>query len=466
MNPLFVPETYVVMGLARSGLAAARQLLQRGHRVLVTDTKSAGELGEALTVLEDTARIAPGELELHLGGHPEGLLAGARAVVLSPGIPLTVPFLVRAGEQGVPIWSEVELASRWIRGTMVGITGSNGKSTTTALTAHILALSGRPAYAVGNIGQALSDFVGVDRPGACFVTELSSFQLETIVTLRPRVAAILNITPDHMDRYASLDAYAEAKWNLFKNMEAGDAAVLNAGDARLTAGAARLRCPVYTFDARPVGDPAALNGAGLADGTIWVRTGGEPVAVMPRSDIPLPGRHNLENVLAAVLMGRLLGLEPEQLAAGVRTFEPLPHRLQPVASIRGRTFYNDSKATNVDSTLLAIESFDRKILLILGGKDKGSDYAPLVRPIRERVRHVLLIGQAADKIERALPTDVPRSRCRDLADAIRTGFALSAEGDVILLSPACASFDMFDNFEHRGEVFRRDVLALKRELEP
>ncbi len=254
MNPLFVPETYVVMGLARSGLAAARQLLQRGHRVLVTDTKSAGELGEALTVLEDAARVAPGGWNCTSAAIP-GLLAGARAVVLSPGIPLTVPFLVRADEQGVPIWSEVELASRWIRGTLVGITGSNGKSTTTALTAHILALSGRPAYAVGNIGQALSDFVGVDRPGACFVTELSSFQLETIVTLRPRVAAILNITPDHMDRYASLDAYAEAKWNLFKNMEAGDAAVLNAGDARLTAGAARLRCPVYTFDARPAGDP-------------------------------------------------------------------------------------------------------------------------------------------------------------------------------------------------------------------
>lgn len=455
---------YVVMGLARSGLAAARLLLRHGCRVRITDLKPADAFPREIDTLNGDARENDSPVEFHLGGHPPAILDGAAAVVLSPGIPLTAPLLHQATQAGIPVWSEVELAFRFIRGTVWGITGSNGKSTTTALTAHILAQSGRKAFAVGNIGQALADFLDQDGPETIFVTELSSFQLETIDRFHPRLATILNITQNHLDRYVSMEEYATAKWNLFRNMGPADAAILNARDTRLVQGAAALRCPVHYFDSRPADDPARVRGAGVAGGSLWLAAGGAAFPFMPQAEIPLPGRHNLENVLAAALFTHLGGISPEAIRAGVRTFQALPHRLEPVAEIQGRFFYNDSKATTVESTLYALHAFEQKILLILGGKDKGSDFAPLVEPVRQRVKHCLLIGKATGKISRALGADIPQTMCSDLNHAIRLGFELSAPGDVILLSPACASFDMFDNFEHRGEVFRHEVLKLKSEL--
>lgn len=455
-------QTYVVMGLARSGLAAARRLLAEGAAVRVTDTKPRALLETEAGALEAAAGSG-GRLDLTLGSHPERLLDGTQAVILSPGIPLTAPFLVEAVRRGIPVWSEVEFAFRRLRGVVVGITGSNGKSTTTALTAHILAASGRRAQAAGNIGTPLSEGLAEDGPDVVHVTELSSFQLEAIDTFRPRVGAILNITPDHLDRYPSMTEYEEAKWKLFGKMRGDDAAVLNARDERLVQGVEGLDCSVFWFDARPAVPRDLLRGAGAYEGWIWLNTDGHPVRLMGVDEIPLPGPHNLENVLAASLMARLLGLGEEEIRAGVRSFRALEHRLEPVAEIAGRLFVNDSKATNVDSTLLALKSYRRPLVLILGGKDKGSPYTPLLEPIRRGVRHCLLIGKAAPLIAEALGPGVPHSFCDSLEDAVRQGFELSEPGDAVLLSPACASYDMFDNFEHRGRVFKEAVRALKSE---
>ncbi|MBP7867463.1 MAG: UDP-N-acetylmuramoyl-L-alanine--D-glutamate ligase [Acidobacteria bacterium] len=455
-------ETYVVMGLARSGLAAARRLLDEGAAVRATDIKPRPQLETEAAALE-AADGGAGRLTLTLGEHPSGLLDGARAVILSPGIPLTVPFLAEASRRGIPVWSEVEFAFRRLKGVLVGITGSNGKSTTTALTAHVLANAGRRAVAAGNIGTPLSEFIPEDAPEAVYVTELSSFQLESVDTFRPRIGAILNITPDHLDRYPSMAEYEEAKWNLFRNMAEGDAAVLNARDGRLAEGVVRLEGPVYWFDARPAVPKDLLKGAGVYDHHIWLNTDGRPVCLMGVDEVPLPGPHNLENALAAAVMARLLGLDDARVREGIRSFRALEHRLEPVAEIAGRLFVNDSKATNVDSTLLALKSYRRPLVLILGGKDKGSPYTPLLEPIRKGVRHCLLIGKAAPLIAEALGPGLPHSFCETLEEATRRAFALSEPGDAVVLSPACASYDMFDNFEHRGRVFKETVRALEGE---
>jgi len=456
-------QTFVVLGLARSGQAAAQALLGEGHIVRVTDTRPADAFETALASLGRAAGQSGGSLETAFGRHPESLLEGAAAVILSPGIPERIPFVQAARRRGIPVWSEVELAARHLAGTLIGITGSNGKSTTTALLAHILQAAGRRAHAAGNIGRALCEFIAGDTPDTVYVTELSSFQLETIETFRPHIGLILNITPDHLDRYDSVDHYARAKWALFKNSAAADYAVLNAGDPWLVSQAPTLTCRVLWFDSAPRPSPADISGAGLADDRLWLRLDGELLPLMERAALPLPGRHNLENCLAAALAARLCGLDAAHIRHGIASFRGLAHRLETVAEIEGRLFVNDSKATNIDSTRLALESYRQPVVLVLGGKDKGSDFGTLREVVREHVRHLLLVGEAAPLIEQALAGAAPLSRCRDFEEVVRRGLALSATGDVVLLSPACASFDMFDNFEHRGEVFRQTVLALQKE---
>lgn len=450
-------ELYVVMGLARSGLAAARLLLARGCRIRVTDLQGEEAFSREIGLIGQAAEACPGRVEFSLGGHPENLLDDVRAVILSPGIPLTVPFLQAARRRGIPVWSEVELASRCLRGVMVGITGSNGKSTTTALTAHLLCTSGMKALAVGNIGQPISAFAAGDGPPAIFVTELSSFQLECIETLRPKVGMLLNITQNHLDRYPSMDEYAAAKWNMFRNMGEGDYAILNAEDPRVCRGSDSLRCPVWYFSAQPAEHPDRIRGAGICRDQLWLNTGHGAFLVMEGREVPLPGRHNLENALAAALAASLLGASPVEIRNGIMTFSPLPHRLELVGELEGRRFYNDSKATTVESVLVALAAFGRGTVLILGGKDKGSDFRPLAPVLAEKGTQVLLLGQAADKIAHALGSAIPSQHVKDLAEAVRRGFELAPPGGVVLLSPACASFDMFNNFEHRGDVFREEV---------
>ena len=454
---------WVVAGLAKSGLAAALRLLAEGHAVRVTDIRPRGELVEELATLEAAAG-GRGLLLVAVGEHPLSLLDGACAVVLSPGIPKTIPFIQEALRRGVPVWSEIEFAFRRLKGIVIGITGSNGKSTTTALTAHILCAAGVKAFATGNIGTPLSGLLHEDSEQTVYVTELSSFQLESMDTFRPRIGTILNVTPDHLDRYASMEEYETAKWNIFKNMSGRDNAVLNARDDRLARGCLRLNCACHFFDAQPVASPEFIKGAGVFGEDVWLNIGGEPQQVMKKDDIPLPGPHNLENVLAASLLCGLAGLTAGQIAAGVKSFRALAHRLEPVGEIDGRLFVNDSKATNVDSTCLALRSFDRPVVVILGGKDKGSPYTPIQELAKDRVRHAILIGKAAPLIAECLGGTVPLTSCPTLEEAVKRGYELSQPGDVVLLSPACASYDMFDNFEHRGEVFRNAVEALKASI--
>ncbi|MBN2430948.1 MAG: UDP-N-acetylmuramoyl-L-alanine--D-glutamate ligase [Acidobacteria bacterium] len=456
-------QIYVVLGLARSGQAAAQVLLGEGHIVRVTDIRPATDFDAVLAALLRTAGNAGGSLETVFGRHPVSLLDGAAAVILSPGVPERIPFVQAARRRAIPVWSEVELAARHLHGTMIGITGSNGKSTTTALLAHILQQAGRPAHAAGNIGRALCEFIPGDTPTTTYVTELSSFQLETIDTFRPHIGLILNITPDHLDRYHSVDEYARAKWALFKNCSASDFAVLNARDPWLVSQAPILTCRVLWFDSTRRPSPADIPGAGLVDDRLWLRLDDESLSLMARAELPLPGRHNLENCLAAALAARLCGLNTVEIRQGIVSFRGLAHRLETVAEIDGRLFVNDSKATNIDSTRLALESYGQPVVLILGGKDKGSDFSSLRETIQAHVRHMLLVGEAAPLIERALAGTAPLTHCRDFDEVVRRGLELSAAGDVVLLSPACASFDMFDDFEHRGEVFRQAVLALQKE---
>jgi UDP-N-acetylmuramoylalanine--D-glutamate ligase len=465
MNRETGTQTYVVLGLARSGLAVARFLLNAGHRVRVTDSRPESDFAPVLTELRRAADAAGGILDATFGGHPEGLLDGVAAVILSPGVPQRIPFVQSARRGNIPVWSEVEIASRHLDGTIIGITGSNGKSTTTALLAHLLRTAGREAHAAGNIGRALSEFVAGDTPQTYYATELSSFQLETIDTFRPHIGLILNITPDHLDRYDSLEDYARSKWSLFRNSTLADYAVLNARDPWLARQAADLTCQVLWFDSGQRNSPAGIRGAGVVGDRLWLRTTGEPFPLLDRAELPLPGRHNLENCLAAALAAHLCGLSATDIRAGIATFRGLPHRLEVVADIEGRLFVNDSKATNVDSTRLALESYGQPVILIMGGKDKGSDFSSLRDAVRERARHLLLVGEAAPVIEQSLSGAAPVTRCRDFDEIVRRGLELSSAGHVILLSPACASFDMFDNFEHRGEVFRRAVLDLKKERE-
>lgn len=449
-------KAVVVIGMARSGIAAARFLLARGARVTVNDAqpeeRMSGEQSETLAELRHSG------IEVVTGGHPDELFARADLVVVSPGVPLAIPPLIKAREAGIEIIGEVELAARSLRGRIVGITGTNGKTTTTTLIGEILAGGGLPVHVGGNIGTPLVELVDREAPGDWIVAELSSFQLEAVDQLHVSVAVMLNITPDHLDRYPSMEEYAEAKANILRRQVPSDTAVLNADDARVRGFAARTPARVVLF--RVKGELA--EGIFLRGESVVYRDGrgGEQILV-ERRDIPLPGLHNLENVMAALAVGLVCGVDLDSMRRSIRAFKAVEHRLEPVAEIEGIRFYNDSKATNVDAAIQSLTSFDGQVTVILGGKDKGSDFTPLVPLVRDRCDQVILIGSAAEKIAAALEGIAPLHRCATLEEAVRLAFTLSRPGGVVLLAPACASFDMFQNYEHRGRVFKQAVSDLQ-----
>jgi UDP-N-acetylmuramoylalanine--D-glutamate ligase len=444
-----------VVGLARSGVAAARLCARAGATVTITDRRADRDLAPALAALGADVRR-------RLGGHDVGDFEGADLVVVSPGVPLANPELRAAQARGVPVWAEVELAWRFLPpGTpVVGITGTNGKSTTTALTGALLAAD-RPTFTGGNLGTPLCEHVLSGTPAAAVVAELSSFQLEGIDRFRAHVAAILNVTPDHLDRYAGLEDYAAAKARLFTRQQAADAAIANARDDRAMAMAGASRGTRYTFG---FGDPAAL-GARTADGeppeggaALAIRlASGEPERYLLRNRA-LRGRHNRENAMAAVLCARLMGVPGATVQEGLDRFPGLPHRLELVAERGGVEWVNDSKATNVDSTTVGLAAFAAgrpRVVLIMGGRGKKAPYRPLAPLFSGRVKALLTIGEDAPAIERELGGLAPTEGCGTLADAARRAAVLAGPGDVVLLSPACASYDQFANYEERGEVFRR-----------
>jgi UDP-N-acetylmuramoylalanine--D-glutamate ligase len=444
----------LVVGLGKSGVASALFLKAHGARVTVSDTKSGDELRNEIPTLLDHG------ITVETGGHGERTFRGQDLIVVSPGVPVDAAPLAQARALGESVIGEIELAAQYLPGPIVAITGSNGKTTTTTLTGEILTAGGLPTLVGGNIGTPAISLAGRARPETVIVLEVSSFQLETIKTFRPRIAVVLNVTPDHLDRHKTLEVYVDAKARIFENQGPEDFAVLNADDPTCVTMAARTRAQVFWFSRQK----EVAQGAWVRDGNILFREGTQQREVMQVSEIPLKGAHNLENVLAAACAGVLMGCEPEKIRQAVRDFKAVEHRLEFVATIRGVDYYNDSKATNVDATIKALESFPANIHLILGGKDKGSDYSVLNELLRQRVKRVYTIGAAAAKIESQIKS-VEIVHAETLESALRKANAIAEVGDVVLLAPACASFDQFKSYEHRGRVFKEIVQELAVEAE-
>ena len=445
----------LVLGLARTGVVVSLFSAGYGATVTATDEKPESELAET------AVRLRAAGVQLVLGGSDPALFLEQDLIVLSPGVPANRPPLVAARSKGIPVWSEIELAWRFLRGKLVAITGSNGKTTTTALVGHILKTSRIHTLVGGNIGIPLLALAESSTDSSVTVAEISSFQLETIAEFRPEIGVLLNLTPDHLDRHASFEQYAAAKMRMFENQREGDSAILNADDPEV---ARRMpsRPRVYWFSRHK----RVAWGVFLRDGQIMFRAEGDEIPLLGRDEIPLRGEHNVENVLAACAAAHLAGADPAGIAAGVKTFRAVEHRLEFVAEIRGVSFYNDSKATNVDASLKAIESFPGPLIVILGGKDKGAPYAPLREPLRQRGRLALLIGTAAEKIGSELAGAVPLAAAGTLERAVETAMRLARPGDAVLLAPACSSFDQFESFDHRGRVFKDLVAHLYEQTVP
>ena len=440
----------LVVGLGRSGLASALFLKQRGALVTVSDAKPQEELGDEIPKLLDQG------IAVETGGHGERTFRGQDIIVVSPGVPLDSPLLSLARAMGERVIGEIELAGRFLPPQIIAITGSTGKTTTTTLTGDIVAAGGFRTLVGGNIGTPAITLAEQASKDAVIVLEVSSFQLETIQTFKPKIAVVLNITPDHLDRHRNFEAYVDAKARIFENQQADDFAVLNADDPVCAALASRTRSQVFWFSRKK----DIQQGACPRNGDIVFRNSTGARKLMPISDIPLKGTHNLENVLAASCAGTLTGCEPEQIRKAVRGFRAVEHRLEHVATIAGVEYYNDSKATNVDATIKALESFPANIHLILGGKDKASDYTLLNDLLRSRVKRVYTIGAAAAKIESQIKGAAEIDHAETLENAVHQASKAAERGDIVLLAPACASFDQFRNYEHRGKVFKETVKAL------
>jgi len=433
----------LVVGMAKSGMASAELLLKHGAEVRVTDLKIDREAGKRLNELQVPFQLQSSEV-----------FENADLIVLSPGVPADLEPLERARRRSATVIGEVELASYFLQGPIMGITGSNGKTTTTALAGHILRESKIAAQVGGNIGTPVSAMIDPSRADQWNVLELSSFQLETICRFRAQIAVALNVTPDHLDRHHTFEKYAAAKGRLFETQRPEDFAVLNADDPVCVQYASLTQAAPFWFSSTRAVSP----GVSLRDGE--VRFGDE--MLMPAADIPIRGRHNVENTMAAAAACHMAGASLPQIASAVRTFRGVEHRLEFVRTVSGVDFYNDSKATNVDATLKALDAFAGGLWVILGGKDKGSDYTVLRHPLAEKARAVMLIGAAAGKIRDQIAGAVPLVDAKTLDAAVRDAYDAARPGDTVLLAPACASFDQFDNYEHRGRVFK----GLVAQLEP
>ena len=441
----------LAVGLARTGVATALFCAKHNAIVTATDSRPESELGEAPDKLRKAGVI------LELGGHVEKTYLAQDLIVPSPGVPADDQLLLKARSKGITVWSEIELAYRFLEGELIGITGSNGKTTTTTLVHHILQAAGRKSILAGNVGTPLIACVDAMAADTFSVVELSSFQLELTDKFRPDIALFLNLTPDHLDRHRTLQAYGAAKARIFAKQTELDAAVLNADDPP-TLALAPKKPQVFWFSRKTrVGQGACLCG----DDVVIVHDGKEEF-VLKVAEIPLPGAHNFENVLAAVTAARLAEVDAATIGKAVKSFTAVEHRLEFVSEIGGVRYYNDSKATNVDATLKALDAFPGRILIILGGKDKGSDYTVLQKPLREKAILALLIGAASDKIEKQIAGTVAIERAGTLENAVATASQAAKPGDMVLLAPACASFDQFQSYEHRGRVFKELVHGLEQ----
>lgn len=451
-------KSVLVAGAGRSGIAVSRFLLSHGARVILTDTKSLNALEPGISTLLSPATHS-GELVLELDGNRGASFASCDLVVVSPGMPLTLPVFEISRKAGIPVIAEIELAYRHLKGKILGITGSNGKTTTTTLVAELINGAGLRGHAAGNIGIPLIDFVADSSPNDIYAVELSSFQLEGIQEFRASIGAILNLTPDHMDRYADFEEYIAAKQRIFQNQKITDFAVLNRDDPRTAGMAAHLGSRPILFSRLH----EIESGAFVRDGWVIFRNEGCEHSLFPVNAIGLKGNHNVENVLAACAMAILAGAPPETLEETVRKFRGVEHRTEFVAELEGVQYFNDSKATNIDATLKSLEAFQGNILLIAGGRDKASDFTLLRSLVQERVRHLVVIGEAAEKLKNALSDVVATTDAVSMKEAVSICRQLAKPGDIVLLAPACASFDMFQNYEHRGRTFKEEVLGMGKD---
>jgi UDP-N-acetylmuramoylalanine--D-glutamate ligase len=433
----------LVLGAAKSGVASANYLAARDRSVVLADKNAEPTLPYALDE----------RVERAFGRDDAALLDDVDEIILSPGVPMTIPLLQEASARGIRITGEIELAYRYLKGFVIAITGSNGKSTTTALIGEILKVAGRQPIVAGNIGEPLIAVLDEERPRT-YVLELSSFQLEAVDTFHANVALLLNITPDHMDRYPNFDAYAAAKYRVFRNQESGDTAIVNANDRREGKRDSRLR--QWHFSATKRVD----HGAWLDGDQLVTNVGGEERRI-PRASLKLQGQANVENALAAWLAARAAGVDDMDVQIAFGTFAGLPHRMVLVREVDGVRYVNDSKGTNVDATLASLEGFDAgRVILILGGKDKAGEFERMRDLVQAKARTVLTIGSAAPRVESALQGSTEIVPAGDMQHAIEWARANAKPGDTVLLSPACASFDQYRNFEHRGEHFEELVRAL------
>ncbi len=439
-----------ILGMARSGLAVARLAQSMGGVPFVSDSGPETQL----TVPCDELRSY--DIPFETGGHTERLLA-CDYLVVSPGVPLKIDIIGQARAKGLPIFSELEVASWVCPGRIVAITGSNGKTTTTTLIGELLTAAGRDAHVCGNIGRPLADVVERMNEDSIAVVEVSSFQLETISVFKPEVAVILNLTPDHIDRHGSFDAYKKAKYRITENQVDPDVFILNQEDpesvADNPASGARRTC--FTTQDRHECETF------VTDGAVWVRGESGPVRVIGAGEIGIKGPHNLQNVAAAVAVANQFGTTPDVMARVLTSFPGVEHRLEQAGAVAGVAFVNDSKATNVDSVRMALRSVETPLYLILGGRDKAGVFEPLIDEGRDKIRGIIAIGEAKEKVFDVLGKAFPTQFAESLQAAVELGFRLAHPGETVLLSPGCASFDMFENFEHRGRVFKETVQSLK-----
>lgn len=439
-----------IIGMAKSGVAAAL-LAKRMNGI-----PFASDSAEESKLLEATKSLRNENIPFETGGHTEQLLE-SDFIIISPGVPTTIPIIKEAGEKGIPMFSEIEFASWVCRGDICAITGSNGKTTTTTLVGEMFTAGGKKAVVCGNIGKPFADAADKILPNEAAVVEVSSFQLERIEEFSPKVALILNITPDHLDRHGDFEEYRRTKYRIAENQEPEDTLILNLDDSGTNSNDIQTKAVKKFFTGTD--DDKAL--AYVESGHVMLNSGGGPMRVVSAGEILIPGPHNLQNALAAICAAHCFDIETKAMASVLRSFRGVEHRLEPAGKVAGINFVNDSKATNVDSVCWALKSFARPIYLIAGGRHKGSSYAPIALHGKGKIKGIVAIGEAKEIIFDDLGSQFKVQFADSLEEAVQTAFDLAIPGDMVLLSPGCASFDMFDNYEQRGKVFKKAVASLK-----
>jgi UDP-N-acetylmuramoylalanine--D-glutamate ligase len=446
-------KSVLVIGAAVTGVPVVRELVKLGAKVTLNDNKKTDELQNVISELEHLP------VKLVAGGHPDELADKCDFVVVSPGVPLELPVIRRAKSLNKEVISEIELAYRLTDTPIAAITGTNGKTTTTALLGEIIKNSGRSTYITGNIGRAMIMEVGNARPEDIFVLEVSSFQLESVVEFKPKVSAVLNITPDHLNRHKTMENYIAAKCNVFKNQDSNDYTILNADNDETVKLSKRAKSKVLFFSRKK----QLSEGAYIEDGYIVVKSGMKKDKIIHKDKIYIPGNHNLENALAASLMAYCLGVEPRVIGDTLQSFRGVEHRIEFVEEIKEVVYYNDSKGTNIDASIKAVEAMSRPTVIIAGGYDKGAEFDAFIEAFDGKIKHMVLIGETADKLEKTAHEHGfwNTHRASDLRLAVQKCSELAEAGDAVLLSPACASWGMFSDFEERGRKYKEYVRELK-----